>query len=946
MSALTQLLPLFPQLARPVSPPPQASNIRLIPKDPQAAAAIKHGALHHPDAGPPGGDALPVRVVALLGPGATIDGLAGLLKPIFDRATGVPAGVVPLAHDELARGLAAYVTPVLSPAARRDVGMLLPLPIEVGASGFWTVNIPAVRSWAVGVGLHAWLSPRLFPARALPTPEPAQIEGEASALLAAPNAPAVLWDRALRNPSEAVLTFYAAVRQRQQVSVADALRFVLAFLDRAKEHHAKLLAVTTPGNAILRRCRAALATPRPADVDLAKLDAARALVEGAFFTGPPHTSSAVQHDDVPLTDDLRGELPGGAVPSSGDSSDPVGGLHGWVLGRDVAVGRPTFSGAQPSHLGPSFDGRLLLDPVVADDPRGLNPTDDATVDGKLALLGADGVFPGTRLDAAASQAPDVLVVGLGAWAMNDPTQLPALLFDLQQDAPDAYDLFFGIHGLVVDRDPADATRFRLRRASSGAASILIPPDQLAAFFGATTGSDGVVRSGPEWAARFRLAALVSRPWRRVQIRHALRRLVTSPAELAVASVSPFPAPYVLTLDSGGPSMFMDTALHALVAAPDTPGTPVEAGPVAAGLPGGAHSRQTLAGFIIDLTGAPATPPSTGFNPDETFYIGSTGKSVALYAALELRTRIRLAVAAAGDAGFDFRPANWGIRFATIVRKVWAGRVARGFPPELETNMPERFPKLDRMFAFTTVDHPSGRATRAGKVELLPAFNTQATIMVVRSDAGGASKVIDAVGFPYLNGALREAGFYDPASRRGLWISGNYLGRNWRSSTEPEPGVLSARGAKHYKPTTDFMGTARQLARLFALAATGGLFRDATASADMVRLLRKDHNPDPLVTRSFVDESIRATPPGVGARRGGGPALVPLTWVSKLGIGNASPLHGRSGHSDVAILERRHPTGGALTLRYVVVFLGGFANETSTYQRFVQEMDGVVADLQP
>ena len=41
-----------------------------------------------------------------------------------------------------------------------------------------------------------------------------------------------------------------------------------------------------------------------------------------------------------------------------------------------------------------------------------------------------------------------------------------------------------------------------------------------------------------------------------------------------------------------------------------------------------------------------------------------------------------------------------------------------------------------------------------------------------SNAVAAGLVIDAVGYPYLNGVLREGGFFDPASKSGLWVSGN------------------------------------------------------------------------------------------------------------------------------------------------------------------------------
>jgi hypothetical protein len=200
-------------------------------------------------------------------------------------------------------------------------------------------------------------------------------------------------------------------------------------------------------------------------------------------------------------------------------------------------------------------------------------------------------------------------------------------------------------------------------------------------------------------------------------------------------------------------------------------------------------------------------------------------------------------------------------------------------------------------------------------------------MVRLSDPGGAAQVINAVGFPYLNGALRAAGFQDPVTRQGLWISGNYLGTDWKRQTEPEPGVLSPRGKKHYTATTNFVGTPRQLARLFGLAATGALFGDATVSAEMVAFLRKNGRAD--VTRSFIQESIAAR--------------TPLKWASKLGIGDASPDNGRSGASDVAIIERRLAPSG-VTLRYVAVFLGGFLNDAPTYQRFVQRLDDAAAQI--
>jgi hypothetical protein len=42
----------------------------------------------------------------------------------------------------------------------------------------------------------------------------------------------------------------------------------------------------------------------------------------------------------------------------------------------------------------------------------------------------------------------------------------------------------------------------------------------------------------------------------------------------------------------------------------------------------------------------------------------------------------------------------------------------------------------------------------------------------------AGKSIRALSYPYMNGALAAAGFFDPLAKSGLWISGDYRGNDW------------------------------------------------------------------------------------------------------------------------------------------------------------------------
>ena len=181
----------------------------------------------------------------------------------------------------------------------------------------------------------------------------------------------------------------------------------------------------------------------------------------------------------------------------------------------------------------------------------------------------------------------------------------------------------------------------------------------------------------------------------------------------------------------------------------------------------------------------------------------------------------------------------------------------------------------------------------------------------------SARVINAVGYPYLNGVLRDGGFFDPRSERGIWVSGNYRGDDWKTF---DAMTLSARGKKHYKATTNFVGNAKQLARMLALAARDELFDgrrrelrpDARDHGQDEHHLRDHHQLQPGCDRLHAGRGRRPPAPA------GTPALPDLTIdavASKIGVGVRPP----KAKSDCAVIER---TKGAVTLRYVVVVVGG------------------------
>jgi hypothetical protein len=457
---------------------------------------------------------------------------------------------------------------------------------------------------------------------------------------------------------------------------------------------------------------------------------------------------------------------------------------------------------------------------------------------------------------------------------------------------------------------------------------------LRTFFGGSVAADGSVTFSTDWAARFRLAALVSANYRRVQVDQATSQLASTVSQVTLhaASVSPFPGEYQLVFDRPSSDALkaklkpkMDTAIVAA---------------------GGSQSANTLAAAVIDITGNPATPAYAGYFDDETFYAGSLVKIAPMYAAFELRARVQLLVDQARPAGAVTQ--QWWQGLLDTIGKVWGPQISRVLPefPRLDY---QQLPNLDAMFTIgadgkvkfrtgkppqgTTMDRIIGRVK--DKLVLDPAmrFHDWMESMILWSNNVAAGKVISTIGFPYLNWVLRKAGFFHPATGPvhgqdvqpgiGLWVSGNYFHVSW-AKTDLMP--LTPRGAAHYKATSNFTATCRETARLLTLAALGTLFNSSGNACDeMIALMQK----------GFAGDGVAVGDAGTGDNTfiGNAVGLLPGDTVSsKIGLGdppdppNPPVPADELGMHDCGIIARTLPSG--TKVRYVAVVLGAYNNGTN------------------
>jgi len=244
-----------------------AGNALFFPESrPSPPAQIRVDTLAHLQGGLVTDTSLRARASAIIGPGATLRGIAARMVSVFAAATAptsVPGASTPPTADELAKGLlvySRYYLPVPS-MAQYKVGLRLPLPIEIDQNnGDWIVNPNMIRLWA-GSFEPAW-TPLLDQApAALSAPTSADLDADATAFLAANTTPLAqgiaLGARIVSNPFQEV----GLVTRLFQRLGAGAFDVALQLMNFSVRHQMELLATLIPGDAILRQLRIVLSAP-------------------------------------------------------------------------------------------------------------------------------------------------------------------------------------------------------------------------------------------------------------------------------------------------------------------------------------------------------------------------------------------------------------------------------------------------------------------------------------------------------------------------------------------------------------------------------------------------------------------------------------------------------------------------------------------------------------
>ena len=310
--------------------------------------------------------------------------------------------------------------------------------------------------------------------------------------------------------------------------------------------------------------------------------------------------------------------------------------------------------------------------------------------------------------------------------------------------------------------------------------------------------------------------------------------------------------------------------------------------------------------VIDLTGLGANAaalPYVGHNDSERLYVGSVAKIYPLLAAFELRQRVTLqANAMIFLQGLSTSTPGWQTKVFDTIQKAWQ--------PQLDA----KFPGL-----------PKGTHPNFSKIlELAPdgtaSFRTEFTDWIKaatkRNDEAAAGNYIRALSYPYINGVLESAGFFDSATNTGLWISGDYNSNDWLANDKAGKPI----DAKWQKPghaVSNFVGTARQLTRFVGLIATGNLAVSASSS-DI--------------------EALLGTPWLAGILTKASPARSFTSAVGKVGIGTWDLRD----HDAAIVTFERDPTDATKTIRYVVVVLGSDRLNTQMAQLEIAYHDCIVA----
>jgi hypothetical protein len=317
----------------------------------------------------------------------------------------------------------------------------------------------------------------------------------------------------------------------------------------------------------------------------------------------------------------------------------------------------------------------------------------------------------------------------------------------------------------------------------------------------------------------------------------------------------------------------------------------------------------LCAAVCDLTGDPALPPFFAHNPIDMLYVASIPKVYALYVAFELRKRVEIQARHMIAGGLSTAASGWQQRVFAALKAAWQPILDKEFPA-----LPRDFPRLAEIFELdpkgtvrfregtpALTDADLDRIGSSGEPEGL--YHDWMRLMLRWSSDKAASRCILPLSYPYINGVLRHAGFFDKASNTGLWLSGDYRDHDWLP-LDQAGRPLSPRWAKlQDKKVTNFGGTAFQVGRFMTLLAQGRLV-DSPSSTHMARIMT---GADGI--GSYIQFGLERADPARAFTR----------VTSKIGYGDGAGNDHFSHDCAVVTLDR----GGnpARRIKHVIVVLG-------------------------
>jgi len=151
----------------------------------------------------------------------------------------------------------------------------------------------------------------------------------------------------------------------------------------------------------------------------------------------------------------------------------------------------------------------------------------------------------------------------------------------------------------------------------------------------------------------------------------------------------------------------------------------------------------------------------GINDELMCYSGSLVKVAAVYAAHDLRAQARM------HAGTNFRRVeDFRESLASVIAPTGAVPQLRSMGVGLQPNLSSI---LDGF-----------RSEGPNRVEFTPAFRDHHLSSNIGDQTSvfhnaGARPIIRALGYSYINVSMMRSGFYDPTTRKGIWLAGDYSG---------------------------------------------------------------------------------------------------------------------------------------------------------------------------